>query len=116
MMKDELFGELSYDYLWEGKTKIKLYGTEYEVGLGINGEEEDGITELQKESFIFYKKKENDIYKEIEIAIYKYYKFTIFSLHSHNLQCISLSNHKCFHLFFVFFPIVLVYRHVYFSP
>lgn len=53
-MKDELFGELSYDYLWEGKTKIKLYETEYELSLNINGEEEDEIGQIQRESFIFF--------------------------------------------------------------
>lgn len=73
-MEDELFGELSYDYLWEGKTKVKLYGNEYEVGLGINGEEDDRIAQIQKDSYIIYKKNENEITKEIELAIYNYYK------------------------------------------
>lgn len=74
MMKDELFGELNYDYLWEGKVKIKLYGIEYEVELGINGEEEDGISQIQKDTFILYKKNENEIADQIEKAIHNYYK------------------------------------------
>lgn len=73
-MKDELFGELSYDYLWEGKAKIKLYETEYELNLNIDGEEDDEIRQIQRESFIFYKKNENDIAKQIEKEIYNYYK------------------------------------------
>ena len=73
-MKDELFGELSYDYLWEGKTKIKLYGTEYNLSLNIDGEEDDEIRQIQRESFIYYKKNENDIAKQIEEGIYNYYK------------------------------------------
>lgn len=73
-MKDELFGELSYDYLWEGKTKIKLYETEYNLSLNIDGEEDDEIRQIQKESFIYYKKNENDIAKQIEEGIYNYYK------------------------------------------
>lgn len=73
-MKDELFGELSYDYLWEGKIKIRLYETEYELKLNIDGEDDDEIRQIQRESFIFYKKNENNIAKQIEEKIYDYYK------------------------------------------
>ena len=54
-MKDKVFGNLTYDYLWEGVVKIKLYGNEYEIGLGINGEEDEGISQIQKDSYVFYK-------------------------------------------------------------
>ena len=73
-MKDEVFGNLTYDYLWEGIVKIKLYDKDYELGLGINGEEEEGITQIQRDSYILYKKNENEIAKQIQIAIYNYYK------------------------------------------
>ncbi|URZ17981.1 DUF6985 domain-containing protein [Clostridium felsineum] len=73
-MKDELFGQLNYDYLWEGKTQIRLYETEYELNLNVDGEEDEEIKQIQKESFIFYKKYENNIAKQIEEEIYNYYK------------------------------------------
>lgn len=73
-MKDEVFGNLTYDYLWEGIVKIKLYGKEYELNLNIDGEEDEEIRQIQRESFIFYKKNENDIAKQIEEEIYNYYK------------------------------------------
>lgn len=74
MINDEVFGILNYDYLWEGKVKIKLYDIEYEVELGINGEDEEGISQLQRDSFVLYKLNENKIVNEIEKAIYNYYK------------------------------------------
>lgn len=72
-MKDEMFGELIYDYLWEGRVTINLYGEKYEIDLGIEGEEEEGISELQKEAYMMYKKKESEISLKIEKAIYEYY-------------------------------------------
>lgn len=73
-MKDELFGELQYDYLWEGKVIIKLYGLEYNINLNIDGEEDEMISEIQRDSFVQYFKNEDDISKQIEKAVFEYYK------------------------------------------
>ena len=51
-MVDSIFGELEYDFLWEGKIIITMFNMEYEIGLGINGEEEDGIGQLQREAML----------------------------------------------------------------
>ena len=74
-MLDNIFGELEYDFLWEGKTTITMFDKQYEIGLGINGEEEDGIQEIQKESYINFKNKESEIMKNVCDKVYEYYKY-----------------------------------------
>lgn len=73
-MKDDVFGELNYDFIWEGQTKISLFEEIYDVNIGIEGEEGKEITELQKESFLHFIKNENDIIKKVESRIFEYYK------------------------------------------
>ena len=74
-MLDNIFGELEYDFLWEGKTTITMFDKQYEIGLGINGEEEDGIQEIQKESYINFKNKESEIMNNVCDKVYEYYKY-----------------------------------------
>lgn len=73
-MIDSIFGELEYDFLWEGKTTITMFDKQYEIGLGINGEEEDGIQQMQREAFINFKNKELEIINDVSNKIYEYYK------------------------------------------
>lgn len=73
-MIDNIFGQLEYDFLWEGTTKITMFGENYEIGIGIEGEEEDGITELQKDTYINFMKNETEIIENVCNEIMKYYK------------------------------------------
>lgn len=73
-MIDDVFGELNYDFIWEGQTKISLFEEIYDVNIGIEGEEGKEITELQKESFLHFINNENDIIKKVESVIFEYYK------------------------------------------
>lgn len=50
-MLSQVFGELKYDYLWEGKIKIFIYRKEVEVKLDIEDEAEQGISKIQEDSF-----------------------------------------------------------------
>lgn len=72
-MMNEIFGELNYDYIWEGETAIHLFDEEYKIKLGIEDEDEVGISSIQEETFVFFKNNEKIIGKKIEEAIYDYY-------------------------------------------
>ncbi len=72
-MMNKIFGELNYDYIWEGETPINLFDEEYKIKLGIEDEDEVGISSIQEETFVFFKNNEKIIGKKIEEAIYDYY-------------------------------------------
>ncbi len=73
-MKDNVLGELEYDFLWEGKTTITMFDKQYEIGLGINGEEDDGIQQIQIDTYINFKNNETEIINNVCNKIYEYYK------------------------------------------
>lgn len=72
-MMNKIFGELNYDYIWEGENEIHLFDEEYKIKLGIEDEDEVGISSIQEETFTFFKNNEKIIGKKIEEAIYNYY-------------------------------------------
>lgn len=72
-MIDSIFGELEYDFLWEGKTTITMFDKQYEIGLGINGEE-DGIEQMQRDAYIKFKNSESKIVNDVCNKVYEYYK------------------------------------------
>lgn len=51
-MKDKIFGELTYDYIWNKQIILKCWGKECKVELFIDGEE-DGV--FEKEQYEAYK-------------------------------------------------------------
>lgn len=72
-MFSKVFGELNYDFIWEGEVSIQLFGKEYFIKLDINDEDEIGITKLQEDSFLAYKDKECELEEKIREAIFQYY-------------------------------------------
>lgn len=72
-MMNKIFGELNYDFIWEGETRINLFNEEYKIKLGIDDEDEVGISSIQEETFVFFKNNEKIIGEKIEEAIYNYY-------------------------------------------
>lgn len=74
-MLDNVFGELEYDFLWEGKTSIIMFGKQYEIGIGIIGEEEDGIQQIQRDAYTNFKNNETEIIKNVLDKVYEYYKY-----------------------------------------
>ena len=73
-MLSQVFGELKYDYLWEGKIRIFIYGKEVEVKLDIDDEAEQGISKMQENSFLRFKEKETEVDNKIQEAIFLYYQ------------------------------------------
>lgn len=72
-MTNKIFGELNYDFIWEGETKINLFNEEYKIKLGIDDEDEVGISSIQEETFTYFKNNEKVICEKIEETIYNYY-------------------------------------------
>lgn len=44
IMTNKIFGELIYDFIWEGETEINLFNEKYKIKLGIDDEDEVGIS------------------------------------------------------------------------
>ena len=65
-MVSQVFGELKYDYLWEGKIRIFIYGKEVEVKLDIEDEDEQGISKIQEESFSRFRERKLEIDNKIQ--------------------------------------------------
>lgn len=73
IMTNKIFGELIYDFIWEGETEINLFNEEYKIKLGIDDEDEVGISSIQEETFTYFKNNEKVICEKIEETIYNYY-------------------------------------------
>lgn len=73
-MLSQVFGELKYDYLWEGKIKIFIYRKEVEVKLDIEDGAEQGISKIQEDSFLRFMEKKTEVDNKIQEAIYLYYQ------------------------------------------
>lgn len=73
-MNDNIFGEVTYDVMWVANTKFTLFGQEYEVKIGIEDEEEEGITQIQKNSYLSFINSANNVISEMENSIFEYYK------------------------------------------
>lgn len=77
VINDIIFGELEYDdYYWIKREKeiYNFFGKNYEINIIINGEENDGINPIQRNSYIEYKKDSIRINMLLEEAIYDFYK------------------------------------------
>lgn len=56
-MTDSVFGELTYEYGWWGSTTLHFGGKPCEVGLLVRGEEDEPITNAQKEAYLHFLEK-----------------------------------------------------------
>ena len=46
-MKDPVFGNLEYEYGWNGTVEFNCFGRREEIALTVSGEEDDPITDYQ---------------------------------------------------------------------
>lgn len=73
-MNDNIFGEVTYDVMWVTNIKFTLFGQKYEIKIGIEDEEEEGITQIQKNSYLSFINNANNVISEMENSIFEYYK------------------------------------------
>lgn len=72
-MKDEVFGELNYDYGWNGTVDIDCFGSPEAVDIVVSGEEDDDISDYQRESFSEFTDVWESIQDDVLEQIFAYY-------------------------------------------
>ena len=73
-MKDKVLGVLYYGYGWNGTVRLDWSGREEDVDLMINGEEEDGISDYQRECFTAFMDAWPALQTEVPEQIFMYYR------------------------------------------
>ncbi|MGX8687444.1 MAG: DUF6985 domain-containing protein [bacterium] len=73
-MKDRVFGWLHYGYGWNGSVRLDWSGREEDVDLMISGEEEDGISDYQRECFTAFMNAWPALQTEVPEQIFRYYR------------------------------------------
>lgn len=73
-IKDEIFGELTYNDLWIGSSDIIIFEKKQDVILTIYSEEDKDLTDNQKQAFIQFKIHLSKIIQELEYRIFEYYQ------------------------------------------
>ena len=73
-MKDPIFGNLEYEYGWNGTVEeIDCFGKLEEINLTVYGEEDAPVTEQQRSSFLTFMAAWDSIMDDVAEAIWKYY-------------------------------------------
>lgn len=73
-MTDKVFGELKYDLGFIGEVSINFFGEESDVKIVIMADEEnEGIADIQYETYEMFKKNWTDIQNDIVDSIIAYY-------------------------------------------
>ena len=72
-MKDPVFGNLEYEYGWNGTVEFNCFGRMEEIALTVSGEEDDPITEYQYNSFRAFMETWERIMSDTAEAIKEYY-------------------------------------------
>ena len=72
-MINSVFGELTYEFGWNGETTIDWYGEMINVDLVVSGEEDEEIDSLQCESYEKFKLAWSDIKDSILERVLSYY-------------------------------------------
>ena len=72
-MINSIFGELTYEYGWNGETTIDWYGEMINVDLVVSGEEDVEIDSLQCESYEKFRLAWSDIKDSILDRVLSYY-------------------------------------------
>ena len=72
-MRDPVFGNLEYEYGWNGTVEFNCFGRREEIALTVSGEEDDPITEYQYNSFRAFMEMWERIMGDTVEAIKEYY-------------------------------------------
>ena len=73
MMTDPVFGNLEYEYGWNGTVEIDCFGKMEEIDLTVCGEEDTPITEQQRSSYKAFMAAWNGIRDDVAEEIGEYY-------------------------------------------
>ena len=75
-MKDKILGEIEFDdCVWWRSMQKSLYGSDEDIELLIQDENNEGILDVQKDAYITYMKNEERYIKDVPQYIINYYKW-----------------------------------------
>ena len=75
-MKDEILGELEFNkYVWKKSLNKTMFGSEVDVRLLVQDNNQEGILDIQREAYKTYLKNEERYMKEIPHFLFDYYKW-----------------------------------------
>ena len=72
-MIDDIFGELTYEYGWQGSTTLNFGGKSCTVELLVRGEEDEPIAEAQKQAYLHFMEKWPTLERPMLEALVRYY-------------------------------------------
>ncbi len=72
-MIDKVFGEIEYEYGWNGKIQLNCFGKKQSVDLIISGEIDHEFDSWQYDSFHFFIHNWDNMQNEMKKSIYEYY-------------------------------------------
>lgn len=72
-VRNKVFGELNYDYVWSRDMSVDFFGSKVEISLVINGEEDGEFEEEQYDAYQSLMKKWNDLQEMIINSVLNYY-------------------------------------------
>lgn len=75
-MKDELFGELSYDYGWCGSVQLDCFGRTADVAVLVSAEEDEPISDYQRSCFLRFLQSWGELREDVREQIFSYYRET----------------------------------------
>lgn len=73
-MRDQTFGELNYEFGWNGTVLLDCFGKKETVDFTVYGEEESDITDYQRKCFTAFLEAWNGIQNEVLTQICSYYE------------------------------------------
>ena len=75
-MRDEIIGELEFNkYVWKKSLNKTLFGSEVDIRLLVQDDNQEGILDVQREAYKTYMNNEERYIKEIPHFLFDYYKW-----------------------------------------
>jgi hypothetical protein len=83
---DNVFGSLELDYCWYKNEAIHIFGMDYFTPIRVAADQQDEITENQREAYKEYCKEKKMIIEKVENAVYTYYLDNVTAMRSNSLE------------------------------
>lgn len=73
MINDEVFGQLSYEYMWSKRFTIDFFGNEFDIVILIDGEQDEPFEEGQYQAYIKLLETWDNVHRTFIKFILEYY-------------------------------------------
>lgn len=71
-IKDDILGEVTYDYAWVKKESLKIWGRELELDISVSCFSNEDITDSQREAYTWFKNNIEEIFEKIKLSLVQY--------------------------------------------